>query len=660
MGHCRKSRVLRPSCPKRLQTTRFRPRGRETGRIFRRFCSTCASSCSSRASSTCSSRASASAPSRCSSGSAARSPSRPARPAAASRPATPAIRPRPAGWPSALPRRLRCHRGADRGAVRVRASTWSATPTRACSPTTPSAPRWPPRWASAPSTSRRSSCASSATPASGDATPARARRRSPTTTSATCCGASVRREPPLSLLDGVEGCRIVETERADLCCGFGGTFAIKLPDVSVAMADEKLDRARAAGRRGDRLHRRGLPDAPGGSRAPARAGPARAPPRRPARARGPPVTPRVIHAPSTEPTRRSRPTCTVAAGNWAAQRERGRATHATGRPCASARRAIRDDAIANLPELIDALRGPRDRGRRPRPPRGAPAAEACAQVVAICRERGATSAVKSKSMLTEEIGLSEALDAAGIDAVETDLGEYIVQLRSAIARRTCSRPAVHLRRAAGRRAVRARVGPAVRPRRHARRSSPTRAARCASASCAADVGITGVNFAVAETGTLVLVESEGNIRLCTGLPRVHIAVMGIEKVVRDWAGAAHLMQLLPLAAHGGRRCRPRCRSSRARPATATTGPRSSTSCCSTTAAPRCAAPSTRAPCTASAAAPACTPARSTGRSAGTPTAAPTAGRSAPCSPPRWRTGPRAATSCRGCPRCAGPVRRPAR
>ena len=54
-------------------------------------------------------------------------------------------------------------------------------------------------------------------------------------------------EPPLSLLRGVEGCRLVEPEHADLCCGFGGTFALKLPDVSVAMADEKLDRARAAG-----------------------------------------------------------------------------------------------------------------------------------------------------------------------------------------------------------------------------------------------------------------------------------------------------------------------------------------------------------------------------------------------------------------------------
>src|ERR1700716_869263 len=67
---------------------------------------------------------------------------------------------------------------------------------------------------------------------------------------------------------------------------------------------------------------------------------------------------------------------------------------------------------------------------------------------------------------------------------------------------------------------------------------------------AAEVGITGVNLAVAESGTLILVESEGNIRLSTGLPRVHVAVMGIEKVVRDWAGAAHLMQLLPLAAPG--------------------------------------------------------------------------------------------------------------
>jgi L-lactate dehydrogenase complex protein LldF len=59
-----------------------------------------------------------------------------------------------------------------------------------------------------------------------------------------------------------------------------------------------------------------------------------------------------------------------------------------------------------------------------------------------------------------------------------------------------------------------------------------------------------VNFAVAETGTLVIVESEGNVRFCSSLPPVHIAVMGIEKVVRDWPGAAHLMQMLPLAAHG--------------------------------------------------------------------------------------------------------------
>src|SRR6202035_5510045 len=62
--------------------------------------------------------------------------------------------------------------------------------------------------------------------------------------------------------------------------------------------------------------------------------------------------------------------------------------------------------------------------------------------------------------------------------------------------------------------------------------------------------ITGVNLAVAETGTLAIVESEGNIRITTALPRVHIALMGIEKVIRDWEGAAHMIQMLPLAAHG--------------------------------------------------------------------------------------------------------------
>ena len=152
-------------------------------------------------------------------------------------------------------------------------------------------------------------------------------------------------------------------------------------------------------------------------------------------------------------------------------------------------------------------------------------------------------------MLTEEIGLNHALAAAGIDAVETDLGEYIVQ--------AARRPPLPPARAGGapqrgpdRRAVRARVGPRLRPRRHPGAGRLRRERSCASASSRPRSGSPGSTCAVAESGTLVLVESEGNIRLCTALPRVHVAVMGIEKVVRDWAGAAHLMQLLPLAAHG--------------------------------------------------------------------------------------------------------------
>jgi L-lactate dehydrogenase complex protein LldF len=258
------------------------------------------------------------------------------------------------------------------------------------------------------------------------------------------------------------------------------------------------------------------------------------------------VTPRVIHAPSAEPDPAVAANLHVAAGHWAAQRERVR-TSTDWEALRERGREIRDDAIANLPELIDTLEG-RVTAAGGRVHRAATAAEACAQVVAICRERGATNAVKSKSMLTEEIGLDEALAAAGIDAVETDLGEYIVQALGDRPSHLLA-PAVHL--SAGQVAE-------LFERESGRSFDPDDTQALVAYArgvlrerfLAADVGITGVNLAVAETGTLILVESEGNIRLSTGLPRVHVAVMGIEKVVRDWSGAAHLMQLLPLAAHG--------------------------------------------------------------------------------------------------------------
>ena len=132
------------------------------------------------------------------------------------------------------------------------------------------------------------------------------------------------------------------------------------------------------------------------------------------------MTPRMVHPPRAAPHPPVAANLHAAAGrarvretrDWEAWRERGR--------------EIRDDAIRNLPELLGALeRRVTQAGGHVH--RSGTAAEACAQVVAICRERRATRVVKAKSMLTEEIGLNDALAAAGVDAVETDLGEYIVQ-----------------------------------------------------------------------------------------------------------------------------------------------------------------------------------------------------------------------------------------
>jgi len=258
------------------------------------------------------------------------------------------------------------------------------------------------------------------------------------------------------------------------------------------------------------------------------------------------VSPRVLHPPVHQPD----PAVTVnlhrAAGSWVANRERAKALvdWEEWRERAS---AIRRDALARLPELLELLEE-RVSAAGGVVHRAATAAEANACVAGICRNAGATLAVKAKSMTTEEIGLNDALRAAGVTAVETDLGEWIVQERGDRPSHLLA-PAVHLNAGQVAELFAARAG---RPF----AADDTQAlvayarAELRDGFLRAQVGITGVNLAVAETGTLVLVESEGNIRLATSLPRVHVAIMGIEKVVADWEGAAHLVQMLPLAAHG--------------------------------------------------------------------------------------------------------------
>ena len=168
-------------------------------------------------------------------------------------------------------------------------------------------------------------------------------------------------------------------------------------------------------------------------------------------------------------------------------------------------------------------------------------------VLSIVRGVGAKLVTKSKSMVTEEIDLNAALEADGVRVVEGDLGEFIVQL----ARETPSHiiaPAIHKSRAEIARLLHEHIACPI----DATIPEMTRAARAALRGdfLGAEVGISGGNFLVAETGTIVIVENEGNARLSTTVPPIHIAVVGIEKVVPRRRDLAVLLRLLCRSATG--------------------------------------------------------------------------------------------------------------
>ncbi|WP_324277980.1 LUD domain-containing protein [Blastococcus brunescens] len=175
------------------------------------------------------------------------------------------------------------------------------------------------------------------------------------------------------------------------------------------------------------------------------------------------------------------------------------------------------------------------------------AAQANAVVTRLVQATGADEVVKVKSMATQEIGLNEALEAAGIAAHETDLAELIVQLGKDKPSHILV-PAIHKNRAEIRE-IFLRTMPGVDP---GLTDDPRKLAMAARAHLRerflrARVAISGANFAVAETGTLAVVESEGNGRMCLTLPQTLITVMGIEKVVPTWRDLEVFLQLLPAA-----------------------------------------------------------------------------------------------------------------
>ncbi|HYT09275.1 MAG TPA: LutB/LldF family L-lactate oxidation iron-sulfur protein [Mycobacteriales bacterium] len=180
------------------------------------------------------------------------------------------------------------------------------------------------------------------------------------------------------------------------------------------------------------------------------------------------------------------------------------------------------------------------------------AAEANGIVADLVRATGADEVVKVKSMATQEIGLNEALAAAGITAHETDLAELIVQLGHDAPSHILV-PAIHRNRAEIREIFR-REMPGVDPGLTDDPRALAEAARrhLRQRFLSARVAVSGANFAVAETGTLVVVESEGNGRMCLTLPETLITVMGIEKVVPTWADLEVFLQLLPRSSTGER------------------------------------------------------------------------------------------------------------
>jgi L-lactate dehydrogenase complex protein LldF len=175
--------------------------------------------------------------------------------------------------------------------------------------------------------------------------------------------------------------------------------------------------------------------------------------------------------------------------------------------------------------------------------------EANQQIVDICRKHNLKRGVKSKSMATEEIGLVPVLEANGIKMVETDLGEYIVQVDEGHPSHIVM-PIMHMTKGKVRDLFIDKLGMP-----HTDEASEMTAfARkiLREEFLNADFGMSGGNFLIAETGTVVIVTNEGNGRMSTGLPPVHIAVVGIEKVVPTWEDFATLIQLLPRSATGQR------------------------------------------------------------------------------------------------------------
>ncbi len=211
-------------------------------------------------------------------------------------------------------------------------------------------------------------------------------------------------------------------------------------------------------------------------------------------------------------------------------------------------RAVREYAIAHLPELLEQLEV-EVTARGGVVHWAEDAAQARQIVLELIQARGARRIVKSKSMVSEEIELNHALQMAGLEVVETDLGEYIIQLAGETPSHIVV-PAIHKRKEDIAEVFERRLGVPYTLEPEVLTAAARR--RMRRYFLQADMGISGVNFAVAETGTLAIVTNEGNGRFVTSVPPVHVAIMGIEKVIPTLEDLFLLLQMLTRSATGQR------------------------------------------------------------------------------------------------------------
>jgi len=206
--------------------------------------------------------------------------------------------------------------------------------------------------------------------------------------------------------------------------------------------------------------------------------------------------------------------------------------------------AVKGGAAAKLDELADRFEQEATRAGA-RVFRATEPEQVRDYILRLCQEKGVRRIVKSKSMATEEIHLNEHLEKAGLRVKETDLGEWIIQLAGQRPSHMVM-PAIHMTKEE----VAEIFGKEIEERLQADIPRLVKVARhrLRQEFLDADLGISGANLAVAETGTLVILTNEGNARLVTTLPRIHVAVVGVEKLVEKLADVVPVVRALPKSA----------------------------------------------------------------------------------------------------------------